>query len=94
MAVNLKLSILYHRFSYYMKIRDVQTLALLSCVLSKQQLPNSLALSPVKAKKGYTIGSNNYPEVSYVSIHQALLFSIPKMFFAEGTMVRHESDVM
>ena len=56
-----------------MKIRDVQTLALLSCVLSKQQLPNSLALSPVKAKKGYTIGSNNYPEVSYVSTHQALV---------------------
>ena len=40
------------RFSYYSQIRDVQTLALLSCALSKQKLPAS---SPNKARKGYTI---------------------------------------
>jgi len=42
-------------FSYYSQIRDVQTLALLSSVLSKQKYPPSLSNPPGKAKRGYTI---------------------------------------
>eukprot|EP00795_Rhopilema_esculentum_P001709 gene1709-16188_t len=42
-------------FNYYSQIRDVQTMALLSCVLSRQRLPHASNSSPTKMKKGYTI---------------------------------------
>ena len=45
----------FHRFHYYCQIRDVQTLALLSCVLSKQILPQSVSNPATKARKGFTI---------------------------------------
>ncbi len=57
----------FFRFKYYSKIRDVQTLALLCCVLSKQQLPSNLPISPIKLRRGYTIGTSFLPDSSHVS---------------------------
>eukprot|EP00794_Sanderia_malayensis_P018843 gene18843-20739_t len=52
-------------FKYYSEIRDVQTLALLSCALSKQQLPSNLPTSPVRFRRGYTIGTSFLSDTSH-----------------------------